>query len=306
MTTTVLIIDDSEAVRHRIGRILQQHHIFERFLYGGDGLEGFRILRQESVDLVLCDLDMPGIDGYKFLRMVQSDPAQRAVPVIILTGHEDIDSKVKGLGAGASDYLTKVFNDLELIARVKVHLHNKLLQDELRRKNEELARIARIDGLTGVANRRYLMEQLEVEFQRCLRYGHPFALMMLDLDHFKSVNDTHGHHAGDAVLATVAQVISTTLRTHDVFGRYGGEEFAAFLPETDKEDAVGVAERCRAAVADTPVHVGETTLRVTASMGLAAVTDAKLHQLTELVRMADGALYTAKRDGRNRLVPVFP
>lgn len=301
MSTTVLIIDDSEAVRKRIAQTLSERQVFEQFLFAADGLAGFKQLRGNAVDLVLCDLDMPGLDGFKFLRMVTSDPSMKEVPVILLTGHEDIDSKVKGLSAGASDYLTKPFDDLELIARVNVHLHLKRLRDELREKNRELEFLARRDGLTGVANRRFLMECLESEFTRCRRYGRPFSLMMLDLDHFKRINDNFGHHVGDEVLVRVAQVLSQSLRENDLLGRYGGEEFAVILPETDRAAALVVAERCRMAVQEIEIPVPDGVLRVTTSAGLASVPDARFGVLGDLVKAADGALYEAKRGGRNRL-----
>lgn len=301
MTTTALIIDDSEAVRKRIAQTLAERRVFDHFLFAGDGLDGYRQLRRHEVDLVLCDLDMPGLDGFKFLRMVHSDPTHHEVPVILLTGYEDIESKVKGLSAGASDYLTKPFDDLELIARVNVHLNLKRLRDELREKNRELETLARCDGLTGVANRRHLMESLESEFARCCRYARPFSLMMLDLDHFKHINDGYGHHVGDDVLVRVSQVLAQSLRENDLLGRYGGEEFAVMLPETDLPSALVVAERCREAVAEVRIPLPEGELTVTTSVGLASLPDARFGGLADLVRAADGALYEAKRAGRNRL-----
>ena len=298
----MLIIDDSESVRNRIKRTLVEREVFSKFYFAADGLEGFRQLRRHSIDLILCDLDMPGLDGFKFLRMLQSDPAKQTVPVILLTGHEDIDSKVKGLSAGASDYLTKPFEDMELIARVNVHLHLKRLRDELREKNRELEILARQDGLTGVANRRHLMERLEVEFARCARYRRPFSLMMLDLDHFKSINDTHGHQVGDVVLKEVARCLGEVLRTNDVLGRYGGEEFAVVLPETDVDAAVAVGQRCREAIADLKIPLeDEAVLRVTVSIGVAGQPDIRHCKSSDLVHAADAALYEAKRSGRNRL-----
>lgn len=268
-----------------------------------DGLDGFRQMRQHAVDLVLCDLDMPGFDGFKFLRMVSGDSKLQHTPVILLTGHEDMGTKVKGLSAGASDYLTKPFDDLELIARVNVHLKLKRLQDELSEKNCELEKIARIDALTGVSNRRHLMEVLQTEFERCRRYTRPFALLMFDLDHFKKVNDTYGHQAGDAVLVEVAAALQTALRLNDTVGRYGGEEFAVVLPETDAEAALLVGERCRTLVEELNVNYGaKLPLKVTASIGLAAVPDAGICDLDGLIKVADSALYRAKGAGRNRLV----
>lgn len=303
VTSTVLIIDDSEAVRRRLQQTLETHHVFDHYVAAGDGLDGYRKLRQQPVDLVLCDLDMPGFDGFKFLRMLTGDASVQQIPVILLTGHEDVDSKVKGLSAGASDYLTKPFHDAELIARVNVHLNLKRLRDELGEKNRELETLARVDALTGAKNRRCLMEVLQSEFDRCRRYERPFSLLMFDLDHFKQINDQHGHQTGDEVLVAVAKALASALRSNDTVGRYGGEEFAVVLPETSREAAVAVAERCRSLVEALRIPlVDGTDLRVTTSVGLASVPDAGIADLSDLVRIADGALYEAKRGGRNRLV----
>lgn len=300
--TTCLIIDDSEGVRNRLIEGLSSAQVFDRFITAEDGLEGFRKMRSEAVDLVLCDLDMPAFDGFKFLRMKCGDPSLSEVPVILLTGREDVDSKVRGLSAGASDYLTKPFDQLELIARVNVHMNLKRLRDELREKNEELERLARTDELTGVANRRYLMECLEQEFARSQRYQRPFSLLMADLDHFKRINDSYGHQVGDDVLVRTAAAMRSTLRQNDIVGRYGGEEFALMLPETEVEGALTVAERCRQMIEELVVEVQGVRVPVTASLGLATNPSASIASVDALMRVADGALYEAKRAGRNRVV----
>lgn len=297
-----LIIDDSEATRRQLRGRLEHAGVFQRFAFAGDGLQGYRQVRKDPVDLVLCDLDMPGFDGFKFLRMKAADPRLAEIPVILLTGREDVESKIKGLSAGASDYLTKPFNDLELIARVNVHLNLKRLRDQLTEKNQELERIARVDGLTGVANRRFLMEALEAEFVRCRRYRRPFTFIMIDLDHFKRVNDEFGHQVGDEVLEAAAQVMCSTLRINDLVGRYGGEEFAVMLPETAGEGAWAVADRCRRLIETLGIESGGRSVPTTASVGMASVPQVDVHTVADLVRLADGALYEAKHGGRNRVV----
>lgn len=302
MGQTVLIIDDSEAVRNRVKESLASSALFDTVLEAADGLIGFKMLREHPVDLVLCDLIMRGVDGFKFLALKRSDRKFDDVPVILLTGQENVGSKVRALDSGASDYLVKPFDDAELVARVKVHLKVKQLQDALREKNRELEDLSRRDPLTGVSNRRAFHEALSTEYARCARYGRPFSFMMVDLDHFKNVNDTHGHQAGDVALISTAKLLVGQLRANDVVGRYGGEEFAVILPETPHTSALQVAERCRAKIASTPLVHNDTVFSVTASMGLASLPDPRVCSTEEMIRLADEALYDAKRQGRNRLI----
>ena len=302
MGHTLLIIDDSEAVRNRVKESLAASALFDKIVEAPDGLVGFKMLREHSIDLVLCDLIMRGVDGFKFLALKRSDPAFNDVPVILLTGQENVGSKVRALDSGASDYLVKPFDDAELVARVRVHLKVKQLQDALREKNRELEELSRRDPLTGSYNRRAFHEALSTEYVRCARYGRPFSFMMVDLDHFKRVNDTHGHQAGDLALITTANLLVSQLRTNDMVGRYGGEEFAVILPETAHQGAMLVAERCRLKIANTPLVYGDAVFSVTASMGLASLPDPRVCSTEDMIRLADQALYDAKRQGRNRLI----
>lgn len=302
-TNTVLIIDDSESVRNHVQRTLSERGVFQKFLMAEDALEGFKLLLNSHVDLILCDVVMEGIDGFKFLQLKQSKPDFVEVPVIMLTGQENVRQKVKALEAGASDYLTKPFNDEELVARVRVHLKLKMLQDELREKNARLEQLSNTDGLTGIMNRRHFMEIFELEYLRAERYRTALSYVMIDLDHFKQINDVHGHQVGDNALIIVSKILREGLRKHDVVARYGGEEFALLLPETDLAGARVVAERYRSLIekAEVPVENG-TTLGITASLGLAAYPHDAVSRMDDLIRIADDALYEAKRRGRNRVV----
>lgn len=302
MDTTVLIIDDSESVRNRVQRALSEKQVFSRFLLAGDGVEGFKLLLGNRVDLVLCDIIMPGIDGFRFLSLIQSKPEYSDVPVIMLTGQEDVRAKVKGLELGASDYLTKPFHDEELVARVKVHLKIKALQDELREKNVRLEELSNTDGLTKITNRRHFMEVFELEFMRAERYSAAMTYVMIDLDHFKRINDQYGHLVGDRALIACANVLREGLRAHDVVARYGGEEFALLLPETDLAGAKVVAERYRRRIEDTTITVGEHTINLTASLGVSCCPHDEVNSIDDLIRLADDALYVAKQEGRNRVV----
>jgi diguanylate cyclase (GGDEF)-like protein len=270
-------------------------------LVAEDGLVGFKLLRGNSVDLVLCDLIMPDIDGFKFLRLKAGSTEFNDIPVILLTGKGDVESKVRALNAGASDYVTKPFSLAELIARVRVHLQIKQLQDALRKKNAQLERLTRTDPLTNIANRRHFMHSIEMEFARLERYKRPMSFIMLDVDHFKKVNDKHGHQAGDQVLVDVAGLLAESVRDTDVAARYGGEEFAILLPETDGSRAFIVAERCRKLIEKMETVFEENTIRVTASFGLVSLPDDRISTVHDIISVADENLYTSKREGRNRI-----
>jgi two-component system, cell cycle response regulator len=302
MFGSVLIIDDSEAIRERIIRALEPFELFTRYYEAEDGLDGFKQLLSEPVDIVLCDLEMPRIDGFKFLNMIKSRPELTDVPVIMLTGVGDRDRKIKGLEQGASDYVTKPFDPEELVARVKIHLKIKQLQDNLRRSNELLLEISNTDYLTGLFNRRYLMKELEKEFQRCSRKSSNLSLVILDVDHFKQVNDTHGHLQGDIVLHKVAQQLQNELRSYDIAARYGGEEFIAVLPETSLSEAALVAERIRAAVQALTFNGELRSLSITVSLGVAGFKLSECRSVDGLIKLADDALFRAKDNGRNRVV----
>ncbi len=187
------------------------------------------------------------------------------------------------------------------MARVKVHLKIKALQDELREKNQKLEDLSNTDGLTRVINRRHFMELLELEFIRARRYGSTMSYVMIDIDHFKSVNDKFGHQAGDQALVGVAAVLRDDLRRNDLVGRYGGEEFSLLLPETGVEGARVVAERYRKRIEEKIFDLSSGPLQLTASMGVAELKDT-MKDTDALVRCADKALYKAKHDGRNRVM----
>ncbi len=302
MAKNVLIIDDSENVRTQIARELQKADLFERIFQAGDGIEALKLLLETPIDLVLCDLEMPRIDGFKLLGMISARKELRDIPVIMLTGHGHSELKVKLLGQGASDYVTKPFNPGELIARVKVHLKIKSLQDELKKSNERLKQLSDTDPLTLIYNRRYMMNMLEKETQRAERKGTHISLVMIDIDHFKHVNDKYGHQVGDKVLVALAALFKTGgLRSYDFIARYGGEEFVLTLPETAHEDALMIAERLRIRIQSHSYTGSLKGLMTTASMGVATYPTDFITSLPDLIREADDAMYRAKAAGRNRV-----
>lgn len=302
--TTILVIDDSEAHRSEIRRALQEIPGSIMVLEAEDGLQGLRLLMSDPVDLVLCDLEMPKLDGEKLLRMRGSSPGGAHIPFLFLSGSTSLQRRTRLLQDGASDAIAKPFHPPELVARVMLHLKIKRLQDELLLKNATLERLSTVDALTGLRTRRFVDEVIHVEFLRARRYGTPLALVMLDLDHFKQVNDEHGHLAGDAVLRGIGEIIRGLLRGTDVAGRYGGEEMVLVMPQNTASGAAVVAERLREAIETFRFESPEgRSFSITASFGVAE-SDAADETPADLVQRADQALYVAKAGGRNRVRAV--
>jgi diguanylate cyclase (GGDEF)-like protein len=299
MSVRILVVEDTKAVREQIRDVLLKDRLAQEVIEATDGLKGFKLLASHRPDLVICDITMPQLDGFKFLEMRSSRHELGSIPVLMLTASGDVENKVKALERGAVDYITKPFDDSELTARVKVHLQIKSLQDELRHANALLEKLAITDGLTSVYNRRYLMDALEKEFQRAKRYEEPFAVILIDVDHFKNVNDNFGHQMGDFVLRELAQILFQQLRDTDIVGRYGGEEFVILLPGTDLHGAVSLADRVRGLVEKHPFRWGDAFARITLSAGVVAYPHPSLQSPDDIVKQADAALYRAKKQGRN-------
>lgn len=303
MAGRILIVEDEPLIRQRIRATLAQDGSFDTVIEAEDGLAGFKRLLEQPVDLVVCDLVMPRFDGMKLLQLKASRPELEPIPVIILTAETDPDRKADLLGRGASDYVNKPFHDKELLARVRIHHKLKVLQDELREKNQLLETLSVTDPLTGLYNRRYLMDRLDKEIARVARYGTPLSLVMIDLDHFKRINDTHGHPMGDEVLRNVGRLLREDARATDFAARFGGEELALVLPQTDLDGAATRAETFRQKLASFEHVCDLTTLRATASFGVATSPfPGEPPNATDLLRRADEALFEAKRGGRNQVV----
>jgi len=298
---TLLVIEDSPSQRAKIRRALEPVGLFDRILESGNGIEGLKLLLAEQVDVVLCDVEMPGLDGEKLLQIKESRADVREVPLLFLSATTDLDRQVRLIEAGACDSIVKPFHPSELVARLRLHLKIKLLQCELREKNEQLSRLSTTDPLTGLRNRRYVDEILNVEVLRARRYQSPLSLLMADLDHFKRVNDEHGHQAGDAVLRGVADVLRSNLRATDVGGRYGGEEFIVILAQNSIEGATRFAERWHQTVEATRFSIPDgREVEATISIGVASYHGGE-QTASGLIAEADSALYAAKQAGRNQV-----
>lgn len=304
MPKSILIIDDSESVRNQIAHELKSADLCDRVFQAGDGIEAFKLMLSADIDLILCDIEMPRIDGFKLLGMIRDNSRLQGIPVIMLTGFADRELKIKLLGLGASDYITKPFDVGELIARVKVQLKVKSLQDELRTSNEMLKQLSNTDPLTHIYNRRYLMDMLVKEMQRSERKGSQLSLVMIDIDHFKKINDNYGHQAGDQVLIEIADLSKSALRSYDFAARYGGEEFVLTLPETGHDDALLIADRLRRQIQQHTFPDKLRNLKITASMGVATYPVTFITSVSDLIREADEAMYRAKSAGRNRVISM--
>jgi diguanylate cyclase (GGDEF)-like protein len=272
-------------------------------------LDGPRRAGAPLPDLILLDVMLPKLDGFEVARRVKADRSLPFIPIIIQTALDTTEDKVVGLDSGADDYITKPINFAELEARVRSLLRIKSLQEEVERQKEELSainnqlvRIARTDALTGIDNRRRLEERLVEAFEHSRRLGEPFACVMCDLDLFKSVNDTYGHQAGDAVLRQFAQLLREQAREIDRVGRYGGEEFMLLLPGATPEAAMAFAERVRKVVEGRTFSFAGAVIRRTMSCGVAGWPHPRIPDVGGLVQAADEALYTAKEAGRNRVI----
>jgi two-component system cell cycle response regulator len=293
----VLVVDDSRLIRLLVGRYLRASgYIVEE---AGNGTEAVGRLEQGHYDVVITDLWMPELDGFGVLTAVK-----RIAPtteVIILTGTHDMNSAIRALRLGAHDYLTKPpTNADEVLLTVQRAVEKKRLQETNQRLLLELEALSRTDTLTGVANRRCFEEALSREVARARRYGDALSVVMLDIDHFKKVNDTHGHAAGDEVLRSFAQVVAGHLRGGDAVYRWGGEEFVVLLAHADLAAGREAAGRLVTAVAAMSVRIGSTVLRITTSAGVASLLPSDKGG-TAFVARADAALYTAKKRGRNRI-----
>ena len=291
----VLVIDDVAMNAELIGSVVATLCEVKTATSGEAGLE---LALNYQPDLILLDVLMPGIDGFEVFRQLKNEPRTAHIPVIFLTGVSDGSAEEMGLNMGAADFIAKPFRSSVLLARVRNHL-------ELSRQRKLLERLSHLDGLTGIANRRYFNVMLPREFSRMQRQQQPMALLMLDVDDFKAFNDHYGHLQGDECLQQVSQAILQCLhRPADMVARYGGEEFVCLLPDTTQQGAEKLALDIQAAIAalQLPHTQAQAAAFVTVSMGVASTEGAALHHSQQLLALADERLYRAKRSGRNRIV----
>jgi two-component system cell cycle response regulator len=266
-----------------------------------DGIEAARILEAEDAPtLAVLDWMMPGLEGPQVCRRVREHSDRPYTYILLLTARSQKGDLLRGLESGADDYFTKPFDAQELRARLHVGQRILDLQDGLIAAREELRFRATHDALTGIFNRGVVLDAIERERSRQTREGGSFGIIMLDVDHFKNVNDTYGHLVGDAVLLETARRITSCVRPYDHVGRYGGEEFLVVAPSSDAFGMLGLAERIRTTIQSRPVLTDAAPLNITASCGVALSTSEKPLDAHALLHLADEALYRAKEQGRNR------
>lgn len=290
----ILVVDDSPINLQVVGTTLDE--IGYSTTFANNGYQAIERFKSAQPDLVLLDMMMPEMDGLGACNALKAENPD--IPIIFLTASHEQEHLLKAFEQGAVDYLTKPFNKLELVARVKNHLMLRYAFGELKIALIEMERLAKTDGLTGLLNRCTLFETATQEFSRAQRYNRSLSVLMLDIGHFKSVNDTYGHQVGDSVIKRVADVLKATLREADFVGRYGGEEFAVILPETGLQQAAEVAERIRLKINQQSILTELGNLQFTVSLGVAAF-QVGIGTIDKVFEQADKALYQAKSNGRN-------
>jgi diguanylate cyclase (GGDEF)-like protein len=293
----ILVVDDEDNVRHSLTELLEIKNFCVTATASAE--HALKLLEQTAFDLVLSDLLMPRIDGIALAKAIREMGLN--VPVVVMTGYASIETAVESMKAGASDFITKPFNMDQITIVINRTLESKKLH-QLAQEREYFEHLSNTDGLTELYNHRYFQSILNIEVERERRYKRPLSLLMIDIDNFKSCNDTHGHLIGDVVLQQVGALVKKSTRGCDYVARYGGEEFAVILPETPKQEALVVAERIRASIAE---HLFTTTTgtsigNITVTIGLASFPE-DAQEKRELIDRADKGLYQGKTSGKNRI-----
>ncbi len=315
----VLLVDDQPMVAEAVRRMLLSEHDIV-FHYCQDPTQALDKALEVKPTIILQDLVMPDVDGLTLVRIYRANPSVGMVPIIVLSNKENPKDKSQAFTAGASDYLVKLPDSIELIARIRAHSRSYLtqlerddafrklreLQSKLEESNEMLQKLSCLDGLTGIANRRRFDEFMSTEWMRAVRKQTTLALILVDIDYFKAYNDNYGHQKGDDCLRQVANIMNTGLnRPADLMARYGGEEFVVVLPDTTLVGALGLGESLRGRVerAAIPHQFSSAAGHVTVSLGVAyCEPKAGDASVARLIEAADHALYEAKHAGRNRVV----
>ncbi len=288
---TLLLVDDEDVNLYALKLVLESRGY--ACVTARNGVDALRLAEEKSPDAILLDIQMPVMDGYEVCRRLKQSETTRSIPLLFLTArYRDHLEVAKGLDLGANDYVTKPFSSQELLARVGVMVR-------LRNAEEVMRKVSQTDDLTGLHNRRFLQDRLDQELHRAVRGSGMISCILLDIDHFKTINDGHGHAAGDFVLSSVAEIMRQHIRKSDLAVRFGGDEFLLILFDNDKEGALRVAERIRTDVASRQFPFDGRRVPVTVSSGVSAYPEDGMTTSEELLARADQALYDAKAAGRN-------
>lgn len=298
----VAVVDDDPAVRRIVRRLCEDDGL--QVLEASSFVEGRKLLLEYPWHAALVDLNLGDGDGADLCRELKDNDDYRGRSILILSGRASTDEKVRLLDLGADDFIAKPFSGDELVARLRAAVRVSVLQQRLIAANDRLQMQASLDGLTQLFNHSYFFDAMRKEFDAAIRYRRPLAVVVFDIDNFKHVNDTWGHATGDAVLCDVATVIAGAIRSSDIAARFGGDEFAVLLRESDAASGLAFSERVRKSVSEMSVAVGNA--KITVSAGVAAIPQNSVTRAQKLVEAANKALYEAKRAGRNRAVLAKP
>jgi two-component system cell cycle response regulator len=297
-----VLLEDSAADRELIVNTLA--HLAVRITFAATVAEAVTLAQGPDCDLVLASLDLKNEDGLLICPQLRTREATRQLPILLLTSENEMTRAAKGLDLGANDYLVRPLDANELLARTRTQLRQKRHYRRMHENYERSMALALVDPLTGAFNRRYLEAHLSKLAARCRAGQKSLAILMIDLDHFKEVNDTHGHATGDHVLQEIVNRITLGLRPSDLVARMGGEEFAVIMPDSDLAAALNIAERLRKRIKETPIETPESTapIAITISIGIAVMLPETGEDTHGVFKRADAALYEAKKAGRNRVV----
>jgi len=288
---TVLVIEDHPDQRDLLAIVLQREGY--RVVTAANGIEALEKLRQETVHIALSDIMMPKMDGFELIKKIRNDDALKNIYLILITARIQEGDRVRGLDLGADDYITKPFSFSELLARVRVGSRVVQYQQHLEYQTQ-------IDSLTGLFNRRAFEKKIGDEFERANRYRHSLSLLILDIDNFKNINDTFGHHGGDRALMKISETLRAKTRQSDFPSRYGGEEFVLILPETDQESALQVANKIQDEIRACTFGSNNKHFSLTVSIGISSTSNQDYSDWNQMLQDADRALYVAKNNGKDR------
>jgi len=303
LAAKILVVDDSVTIRAGLTRALIDELTIVEAVNGEDAWTV--LLEDEEIELVITDLDMPILNGFDLIKRIRNSEISRIanIPVIVVTGAEDLKAKYRAFVEGANDFISKNSDRVELMARVRAH--QKLAQTirELEASRLILKSQADTDSLTKLTNRRSFFVRAGECLALMRRHKEHFSVLMVDIDHFKTINDTYGHQVGDFILTEISKILTNNVRTNDVLARIGGEEFTIALPYSNRLAAIVMAERLRSAISSAKFVYADKSVNVTISLGVASLDkdDEDIGCVDELLAIADRRLYTAKRKGRNRL-----
>lgn len=289
---TVLVIEDHPDQRDLLAIVLKREGY--QVITAANGLEALEKLETENVQIALSDIMMPKMDGFELIKRIRANPALKNIYLILITARIQEGDRVRGLDLGADDYITKPFSFSELLARVRVGTRVVQYQQHLEHQSQ-------IDSLTGLFNRRAFEKKIHEEFERSKRYHNPLSVLIFDLDNFKSINDTYGHHGGDAALVKISETLREMTRQSDFSARFGGEEFVMILPETDQDNALQVANKIHGAVRSSSFGTTNRPFALTVSIGVSSSSTRAYSTWREMLDDADRAMYLAKNTGKDRV-----